>query len=283
MPMRLLITGGSGMLGQDIVDLATAAGHECVPLAHAELDITDLSEVRSAVASAAPDVVLNCAAWTDVDGAEAAFGAAAAVNGEGAGNVALAAQENGAWTLQISSDYVFDGTRTDPYTESDPTNPLSAYGRSKLLGEQAVARAAPDAHTIVRSSWLFGRHGRCFPATIMRLADERDELSVVEDQVGCPTFTGHLASALIELCGSRPQGILHVAGDGSCSWYELALEIVAMTGLECQIRPGTTAEQDRPAPRPAYSVLRSERDGDAPRLPSWRDGLSEYLQVGLAS
>jgi dTDP-4-dehydrorhamnose reductase len=279
--LRLLITGGSGMLGHDMVERATAAGHECVALTHAELDITERSAVQNAVAAAAPDVVLNCAAWVDVDGAESAFEAAAAVNGEGAGNVAQVAHENGAWTIHISSDYVFDGARSEPYTESDPTNPLSAYGRSKLLGEQTVAHGAPEAHTIVRSSWLFGAHGRCFPATIMRLASERDELSVVEDQVGCPTFTGHLASALTQLCETRPQGILHVAGASSCSWFELAQEIVAMAELDCEIRPSTTAEQNRPAPRPAYSVLRSERTGEAPVLPAWREGLREYMRVGL--
>ena len=281
--MRLLITGGGGMLGHDIAERAPAAGHECIALTRAELDITNLAEVRSALAAAAPDVVINCAAWTDVDGAEAAFEAAVRVNGEGAGNVARAAHEVGAWTIQISTDYVFDGTRRQPYRESDATNPLSGYGRSKLMGEQAVAHAAPGAHTIVRSSWLFGIHGPCFPATILRLADERDELSVVDDQVGCPTFTGHLASALVELSETRRQGTLHVAGDDSCSWYELAREIVAMAGIDCEIRPGTTAEQNRPAPRPAYSVLRTERDGEAPALPPWREGLREYMRVGLPS
>lgn len=278
-----MITGGGGMLGQDIVEQASAAGHECIPLTRSELDITDPAEVRKVLAAAAPDVVLNCAAWTDVDGAQADFRAAAAVNGEAAGNVARAAQENGAWTIQISSDYVFDGTRKEPYVESDATNPLSAYGRSKLMGERAVAAAAPSTHTIVRSSWLFGTHGHCFPATILRLADERDELSVVEDQVGCPTFTRHLASALVTLSETRPQGVLHVAGGGSCSWYELAREIVAMAGIDCEIKPSTSAEQNRPAPRPAYSVLRTERGGEAPELRPWREGLSEYMRVGLPS
>jgi dTDP-4-dehydrorhamnose reductase len=283
MPMRLLITGGSGMLGQDIVAAAGAAGHECIPLTHAELDITDLPEVRSALGAAAPDVVINCAAWTDVDGAEAGYTAAVAVNGDGAGNVARAAQEAGAWTIHISSDYVFDGRHREPYVESEAAAPISAYGRSKLAGEAAVASAAPETHTIVRSSWLFGAHGRCFPATILRLAGERDELSVVDDQVGCPTFTGHLAQALVELSAARPHGIIHAAGGGACSWCELAREIVALAGLDCEIAPSTTAEQNRPAPRPAYSVLGTERPAEAPRLPAWRQGLKEYLQVGLRS
>lgn len=276
--MRLLITGGGGMLGHDVVDAATAAGYDRVALSHAELDITDLSEVRAAVAAAAPNVVINCAGWTDVDGAEVAYDAAVAVNGEGAGNVALAAYDADAWTIHISSDYVFDGTQQQPYVESDSTYPLSAYGRSKLTGEEAVSAAAPNAYTIVRSSWLFGVHGRSFPATILRLARERDELNVVDDQIGTPTFTGHLAAALVELCNARPRGILHVAGQGACSWYEFAQEIVAMAGLDSRVNPSTTAEQNRPAPRPAYSVLGTERPEEAPVLPPWRQGLADYLR-----
>jgi dTDP-4-dehydrorhamnose reductase len=283
MPMRLLITGGGGMLGQDVREAATAAGHECLGLTHAELDITDLPEVRTAVAAASPDVVVNCAGWTDVDGAEAAEAAASAVNGAGAGNVALAAREAGAWTIQISSDYVFDGSARSPYVESDRPNPISAYGRSKLAGERAVAEAASTSHTIVRSSWLFGVHGRCFPATILRLASERDQLSVVDDQIGCPTFTGHLAVALVEIAQTRPRGTLHVAGQGACSWYDLARETIAMAGLDCEVRPSTTAEHRRPAPRPAFSVLGSERPGEAPELPAWQRGLEEYMRVGLRS
>lgn len=280
--MRLLILGASGMLGQDVARAATAQAYDCVALSHGELDITDPHEVSTAVTGAAPEVVINCAAWTDVDGAEAAYADAATVNGDGAGHVARAASQVGAWTIHVSSDYVFDGAKTTPYVESDRTNPISAYGRSKLAGEAAVASGAPEAHTIVRSSWLFGTHGRCFPATILRLAAERSVLDVVDDQRGCPTFTEHLAQAIIELCVSRPTGVLHVAGTGACSWYDLAQEIVALAGVDCEIRPSSTAEQDRPAPRPAYSVLASERP-EAPRLPPWQQGLEEYMTVGLRS
>jgi dTDP-4-dehydrorhamnose reductase len=282
MPMRLLITGGSGMLGQDVAEAATGAGHDCVALSRAELDITDQRQVRAAVRDAGADVVVNCAAWTDVDGAESAEATATAVNGKGAGNVALAAREAGAWTVHISSDYVFNGAKTTPYVEADLTDPISAYGRSKLAGEKAVAVAAPESHTIIRSSWLFGVHGRCFPATILRLAAERDELSVVDDQTGCPTYTGHLARAIVELGRAQPLGILHVAGAGACSWNELAREIVELAGLDCEIKPSSTAEQNRPAPRPAYSVLQSERP-EAPTLPPWQQGLEEYMRVGLRS
>jgi dTDP-4-dehydrorhamnose reductase len=272
--MRILVTGAGGMLGHDLV---SAGGAECVALTRHELDITDGAAVRAAVAAASPDVVVNCAAWTDVDGAESADEAALAVNGPGAGNVAAAATRAGAWTIHVSSDYVFDGAKGTPYLESDATNPVSSYGRSKVAGELAVAREAPASHTIVRSSWLFGAHGHCFPATILRLAGERSELTVVDDQVGSPTFTGHLSDALITLCGTRPVGIVHVAGGGSCSWYELAGEVVAVAGLSTRVAPGTTAEQGRPAPRPPYSVLATERPDDAPALPHWRAGLAAYM------
>jgi dTDP-4-dehydrorhamnose reductase len=277
--MRILITGAAGMLGQDVSAAAQAAGHEPISLPRAELDVADRGAVDQSLAEAAPDVVVNCAAWTDVDGAESAYERALAVNGPGAGNVARAAARAGAWTIHVSTDYVFDGAKRVPYVESDPVRPGSGYGRSKLEGERAVADGAPDRHTIVRSSWLFGAGGGCFPKTILRLAAERDRLAVVDDQVGCPTFTGHLAAALLELAarGERaPVGVLHVAGGGECSWFEFSREILA--GVEgCEVVPVTSAEFVRPAPRPAYSVLRSERG--APALPHWRQGLGEYMAL----
>ena len=279
--MRLLITGAGGMLGRDVAVAAAAAGHEVVALARDDLDITDAQAVRDAVEPARPDAVVNCAAWTDVDGAEARVDEALAVNARGAGNVAASADAVGAWTVQVSTDYVFDGQTSEPYVESDTVGPLSAYGRSKLAGERAVAGAAPGTHTIVRSSWLFGASGSSFPKTILRLADERDELTVVDDQVGCPTFTGDLAPALVELARARRlPGVVHVAGGGSCSWYELAVELIARAGLSCEVRRGRTADLGRPAPRPAYSVLRSSRP-DAPSLPQWREGLASFMAAGV--
>jgi dTDP-4-dehydrorhamnose reductase len=281
--MRFAITGAAGMLGQDLVEAVTGAGHEALAFPRADLDITDAAAVERVVRRAGPDVVVNCAAWTDVDGAETHFEDALAVNGGGAGHVARAAAACGAWTIHISSDYVFDGSKRLPYLESDPVGPLSAYGRTKLAGERAVEVEAPGRHTIVRSSWLFGAGGPCFPATILRLARERDELRVVDDQVGCPTFTGHLASALVELGLARPVGVVHVAGDGTCSWYEFAREIVASAELGCEVRPCTTADMPRPATRPAYSVLRSARGDEAPVLPEWREGLAQYMAlIGVA-
>jgi dTDP-4-dehydrorhamnose reductase len=281
--MRMLITGSGGMLGQDLAAAAGLAGFDAVGLRHAALDIIDQPAVEAAISHSKPDVVVNCAAWTDVDGAEAEFAAAVAVNGTAAGNVARAATAAGAWMVHISSDYVFDGSQREPYVESDPTAPLSAYGRSKLAGETEVAGGAPAAHTIVRSSWLFGTGGSCFPKTILRLATERDQLDVVDDQVGCPTFTGHLAGALVELARRRPPGIVHLAGTGSCSWYEFAQEIVSRSGLDCEVRPVPSTAMPRPAPRPAYSVLGTERAAEISLLPSWAEGLEEFMSSTVGS
>src|SRR4051794_28050292 len=214
--MRLLVTGAAGMLGRDVVAAAGRGGHEIVALARRDLDITDAAAVTRAVLDARPDAVINCAAWTDVDGAEAAEEQATAVNGAGAGHVARAAASAGALVVHVSSDYVFTGDATEPYTESSDVGPLSAYGRSKLAGERAVAQASPRA-AIVRASWLFGPGGRNFVDTMLRLAAERDEVTVVDDQTGCPTYTGHLAVALVEIAERGLTGVLHVAGGGACT------------------------------------------------------------------
>jgi dTDP-4-dehydrorhamnose reductase len=269
--MRLLVTGAAGMLGRDVVAAAEAAGHDVTALARRDLDIADAGAVRAAVRGARPDAVVNCAAWTDVDGAEEHEDAATLVNGTGAGHVAAAAP----YVVHVSSDYVFDGTASKPYAEDDPTAPRSAYGRSKLAGEQAVAAAGN--HAIVRSAWLFGAHGRNFVATMLRLAEDRVEVRVVDDQIGCPTFTGHLAPALVEIAERGLTGVLHVAGGGRCSWCELAQATFDEALADCRAVPVTTAEFPRPAERPAWSVLGSTRP-DAPTLPPWREGLSAYLR-----
>ena len=273
--MRLLVTGAAGMLGRDVVAAAEDAGHEVAALARADLDITDADAVRAAVQAARPDAVINCAAWTDVDGAEADEAGATAVNGAGAGNVARAAHEADALVVHVSTDYVFDGEASEPYPESAPTAPGSAYGRSKLTGEHAVAAATQQA-AIVRSSWLFGPHGRNFVDTMRRLGAERDELAVVDDQIGCPTYTGHLGPALVEIAERGTTGVLHVAGGGRCSWRDLAVATFEETGLQVRVRPQSTADLGRPAPRPAFSALATTR-GDAPVLPPWREGLRAHL------
>jgi dTDP-4-dehydrorhamnose reductase len=214
------------------------------------------------------DLVLHAAAWTDVDGAETDPQEAAAVNVGGTQHAA----EIGAPLVTFSTDYVFDGRKGAPYVESDPPDPLSAYGRTKLHAEAA---AGEDAW-VVRSSWLFGgTAGRNFVRTMLDLGAAQDEVAVVDDQTGSPTFVGHLASAIHELV-DLPRGLWHVAADGECTWAEFAEAIFEDAELECRVRRISTAELGRPAPRPAYSVLRSEREG-APQLPHWREGLREYL------
>jgi dTDP-4-dehydrorhamnose reductase len=272
--MRLLVTGAAGMLGTDVV--AAASGHDVVALARADLDITDSDAVRAVVRDSQPDAVVNCAAWTNVDAAETAEAEATLINGDGAGHLAAAAAEVGAHIVHVSTDYVFPGDATAPYREDAPTGPIGAYGRSKLAGERAVAAAAPSSHAIVRTAWVFGPHGKNFVDTMLRLGSERDELTVVDDQLGCPTYAGHLALALVQIAEARSHGVLHVAGGGSCTWWELACAAFERTGLSPTVHRGTTAGFGAPAPRPAYSVLGSTRS-DAPALPAWQDGLAAHL------
>jgi dTDP-4-dehydrorhamnose reductase len=273
--MKLTVFGAPGMLGRDVARSAEAAGHELVALGGEDVDVVDRAAVDAALSESRPDVVFNCAAYTDVDGAESEEQAATRVNGDGARNVAAAAAAVGASVLYPSTDYVFDGQKGQPYVESDPVGPLSAYGRSKLAGERATADANPR-HLIVRTQWLFGLGGRNFVETMLRLGAERDELTVVDDQVGCPTYTCDLAAALVGLTGREDWGVHHVAGGGECSWNRFAREIFERAGVSCRVLAGTTEELGRPAPRPAHAVLRSQRPG-APVLPHWRVGLDRYL------
>jgi dTDP-4-dehydrorhamnose reductase len=238
-----------------------------VGLTRAEWDVTLPPPTLGTV-----DLVLHAAAWTDVDGAEADPQGAAAVNVGGTRHVA----ELGAPLVYFSSDYVFDGRKREPYVESDAPNPLSAYGRTKLHGEAA----AGDDAWIVRSSWLYGWTSTNFVRTMLRLGAERDEVAVVDDQRGSPTYVGHLAEAVRDVV-ELPRGRWHVAAEGDCTWAEFAEAIFAEAGLDCRVRRITTPELGRPAPRPAYSVLRSEHPA-APRLPHWREGLRSCLERLLA-
>lgn len=283
--MRLLVTGAKGMLGHRVVAVARAAGHEAVAADVEEFDLTDSAATEAFVRETAPDAVVNCAAYTRVDDAEEHEGLAARVNGEGAGNVAAACAAVGARIVQVSTDYVFDGARSDgrPYVESDPVGPQGAYGRTKLLGEQAVAAAHPDGHVIARTAWLFGAGGPNFVDTMLRLGRERDEVSVVADQTGCPTWTGHLAPALVALCEpTAPTGTVHLAGGGRCTWHDLAAAAFDRAGLATPVHPTTTDRFPRPAPRPAWSVLATEREG-VPRLAPWQEGLAGHLEETLTS
>jgi dTDP-4-dehydrorhamnose reductase len=254
---RILITGAGGQLGAALREEFPDA----LALSRSGWDVT-----QPAPEGVMPDLVLHAAAWTDVDGAEDSPEGALGVNAAGTRNVV----ELDVPVVYYSSDYVFDGAKGEPYVESDEPAPLSAYGQSKLAGEREV-----HSGWIVRSSWLFGWTGHNFVRTMLRLGAERDEVSVVDDQRGSPTYTGHLAAATRELL-ELPEGTWHLAAEGECTWAELAEAIFEESGLDCRVRRITTADLARPAPRPAYSVLRSEREG-APRLPHWRNGLRECL------
>lgn len=280
--MKLLVTGAGGMLGADVARAGERAGHELILLARADLDIADAESVERVLGESACDAVVNCAAWTDVDGAESQREAAHAVNAQGAGNVAEAAAAAGIPLVHVSTDYVFDGEppldergALRPYVESDPTGPRSVYGYTKLEGERLVL-AASGRHAVARSSWLFGVGGRNFVDTMLRLASERESVRVVDDQVGCPTWTGHLAPALLGLIERELRGLVHLAGAGHVSWNGFAKEIFRQAEVDCRVEPATTAEMARPAPRPAWSALESERDDVIP-MPDWRDGLAGYL------
>jgi dTDP-4-dehydrorhamnose reductase len=258
---RVLVTGAGGQLGRALVE--AFAEDEVIALARSDWDVTGPPP------DGLPrlDFVLHAAAWTDVDGAEADPQGASAANVGGTRHVA----ELGVPMVYFSSDYVFDGSKHEPYVESDSPSPLSAYGRSKLLGEAAVGKEG----WIVRSAWLFGPTGQNFVRTMLRLGGEQDEVAVVDDQRGSPTYVGHLAEAtrrLVEL----PHGVWHLAADGDCTWAEFAEAIFEEAGVACRVRRISTAELARPAPRPAYSVLRSERPG-APSPPHWREGLRACL------
>jgi dTDP-4-dehydrorhamnose reductase len=259
---RVVVTGAGGQLGPALVEAFRPA--DVIALTRRDWDITEPPPALGPV-----DLVLHAAAWTDVDGAESDPQEAAAANVGGTQHAA----ELGAPLVAFSTDYVFDGTKRAPYVESDPPNPQSAYGRTKLHAEAA----AGDDAWIVRSSWLFGWTGRNFVRTMLALGAERDVVSVVDDQRGSPTYIGHLAAAVRELVDAgRPRGVWHLAGAGDCTWADFAEAIFEEAGIECRVERITTAELGRAAQRPAYSVLRSERDG-APQLPHWRDGLSECL------
>jgi dTDP-4-dehydrorhamnose reductase len=273
--MKVLITGAAGMLGSDVMLAAGNAGHDVVGFGHTELDVANAGVVSAKLELERPDVVINCAAWTDVDGAEEAEDAAMLVNGKGAGNIAAAAAAVDASVVYVSSDYVFDGAKGAPYVESDQPAPLSAYGRTKLAGEEATA-AANKRHFVVRSSWLFGVGGSNFVETMLRLSSSQNEVLVVRDQVGSPTYTWHLAYGIVRLIEGIEFGIHHMAAGGSCSWYDFAREIFDQAKVECRVLSATTEMLGRPAPRPSFSALESQRE-HAIELPSWRDGLGAYL------
>ena len=283
--MKWLITGAGGMAGRDLHDALIARGEDVAALTRNDLDITDSRLVNSIVAEHAPDVIVNCAAYTKVDQAESEESVANAINGSSVELLAAAANAVDALLVQISTDFVFDGSSTTPYDVTDPTHPLSSYGRSKLLGELAATHA--KKHLVIRTSWLFGVHGHNFVEAIRNQINKgTDPLRVVSDQRGRPTYTPHLAEAIIRLArlahdSDVARGVVHYADEDECSWFDFASAIVDESGASATVRAVTSEEFPRPAKRPAYSVLSTERyerlTGVRPR--SWREGLREYLTL----
>jgi len=263
------------MLAREVVDACARRGHLVTALAHDQLDIRNPRSIEAAVGAAEPDAVINCAAWSDVDGAEDDERGAMAVNDTGAALLAAGAARTGASILYPSSDYVFDGQGRRPYLEDDMPAPIGAYGRSKLGGEVSVAAANPR-HFIVRSSWLYGHGGKNFVETMLRVGAEQSEVLVVSDQRGCPTACVDLGEAMARLVETDHHGIHHIRGDGECTWFDFAHEIYDQAGMETHVMAATSQMLARRAQRPAYSVLGHSRDFVI-ELPEWQRSLRRYL------
>ncbi|MER7515797.1 dTDP-4-dehydrorhamnose reductase [Streptomyces sp. NPDC126499] len=284
-PARWLITGAAGMLGRDLAEVLAEAGADVTALTRKDLDITDAEAVRAAVAG--HDVVVNAAAWTDVDGAETEEAAATRINGDGPRALAAACADSGAVLLQVSTDYVFPGDATEPYPHDAATSPVNAYGRSKLAGERAVAELLPERGYVVRTAWLYGAHGRNFVSTMLGLAEQRETVDVVDDQRGQPTWTRALARQLRDLgeaavAGRAPAGVYHGTASETATWFDLARAAFELTGLDPErVRPTTSEKFVRPARRPSYSVLAHERWAEAGVAvqPHWREQLAEALKT----
>ncbi|MGA7696223.1 MAG: dTDP-4-dehydrorhamnose reductase [Candidatus Sulfotelmatobacter sp.] len=274
--MRVTILGASGLLGKEL--MREWSGDSVSGLSSRDADICDAKRVRQVVQETRPEWIVLAAAYTDVDGCEKNPDLAFAVNRDGAVNVATAAREFGARLLFLSSDYVFDGKKTTPYETGDARNPQSVYGRTKAEAEIKLLELMPDC-CIARTSWLFGTGGKCFPDTILKLAASRPALDVVDDQRGCPTYAVDLARAIVQLCRKNANGIVHVTDAGDCTWFEFAREIVRSAGLATTVRPVSSQQMARPAPRPTYSVLSPTRlQALGIEMPSWRDALRRYLE-----
>jgi dTDP-4-dehydrorhamnose reductase len=273
--VRILITGAAGQLGQALAK--ALRGHDLVSVDLPAFDLLK-PEAERLIRGAHPELVIHAAAYTDVDGAEREPALALAVNVEGTERVARAAASLGARLIVISTDYVFDGRQQSPYDERDTPNPLGIYGRTKYEGEQAALRICPDS-LVVRTAWLYSQHGKNFVTTIMRLAAEQQELRVVADQRGCPTYAGDLADALARLVALPLRGIAHATGSGDCTWHEFACEIVTLMGRSVPVHSITTEEARRAAPRPAYAVLKNRiLAGVGITLPHWKVALTRFMK-----
>ena len=271
--MKIMVTGANGMLGQDLCPMLENIGAFAIPTDISNLDITDKNAVDDFVKNAHPDIIIHCAAYTNVDKAENDKENAFKINGEGAENIAIAASENNALMIYISTDYVFDVTKTTPYLPNDKTNTINVYGASKLEGEEAVKKHC-QKYYIARTSWLYGHNGKNFVETMISLAD-KPELKVVDDQVGCPTWTVELCRGIIKLISEqKPYGTYHVCGGGNTSWYGFAKEIFNQMGLNVNLKPCTTDEFPRDAKRPKYSIMENNSI-----CPDWKESLKEYIKL----
>lgn len=277
--MKILITGSDGMLGHDLADVLKGK-HELILTTSKTLDITDKNHVINFVSSQKPDMLINAAAYTDVDGCEKNQELAYSVNGEGVRNLAMACKKIGCGLVHISTDYVFNGENTRPWVEDDETGPISVYGKSKLEGEKAICEIL-DKYFILRTAWLYGVNGRNFPKTMLELAENHSKITVVYDEVGTPTYTLDLAQAISKLIETDCYGIYHLTNSGSCSWCEFARYIFEIAGADVEVVPVTADEFARPAPRPSYSVLENRNwveNGFEP-LRNYTEAIKEYIEL----
>jgi dTDP-4-dehydrorhamnose reductase len=277
--MKVVVTGIKGQLGYDLVKQLTARNHQVYGIDRNDLDITDEKAVKAYFEEVKPDALLHCAAYTNVDAAEEDKETAYNVNALGPKYLAQAASKVGAKMVYVSTDYVFDGTAAEPYEVDHPTHPLGVYGETKFAGEEFVKEYL-DRYFIVRTAWVFGINGNNFVKTMLRLAEDRDELGVVHDQVGSPTYTVDLARFMIDLVESDKYGVYHATNEGVCSWYEFAVEIFNQRGVNVKVNPLTSEQFPRPAARPKYSVLSKKKiieQGFTP-LPNWKKALSAFLR-----
>lgn len=277
--MKILITGSNGMLGHDLIEVLKEQ-HELILTTSKTLDITDKERVIEFICENTPDIVINSAAYTDVDGCETNQGLAYAVNGEGVRNLALACSKVDCPLVHISTDYVFNGKNTRPWVEDDEVGPINVYGKSKLKGEEAVLEIL-DKFFILRTSWLYGVNGKNFPKTMLELAKDHSEITVVHDEVGTPTCTSDLAGAISELIETDYYGIYHLTNSGNCSWCEFARHIFEIADVDVNVIPVTASEFARPAPRPSYSVLENRnwvKNGFEP-LRSYKEAIKEYIEL----
>ncbi|MFF2480865.1 dTDP-4-dehydrorhamnose reductase [Paenibacillus sp. NPDC058071] len=279
--LKIAVTGANGQLGKELAEWNTEnLNIEIIGFGRDTLNVTDLENCRVVLAQHRPDVVIHCAAYTAVDQAESEADTAFLVNYSGTRNIAIATREIGAKLCYISTDYVFDGKSSIPYNEYDLTNPQTVYGKSKLAGENSV-QTLHDKFFIVRTSWVFGKYGNNFVKTMIKLGSERDQISVVADQLGSPTYTYDLAQFLLELVQTEYYGIYHASNSEVCSWFDFANEIFQLSELNPQVIPCTTEEFPRPAPRPAFSVMdhTAIRIHGLQTLRTWREALKHFMQM----